>query len=138
MNMNLIKTLRDFNMLEHYYNNESDVTDRPYICREPCLIKVLELKKWCNDYILEYAYIKENGDTVRKGYWYYDCQTVLQVEFQDGTVLDFIYEGGISERFKKLKDTDITIEDFFERYIANGYEIDTEPELPIELEDIVL
>jgi hypothetical protein len=30
------------------------------------------------------------------------------------------------------------LEDFFERYIANGYEIETEPELPIELEDIVL
>jgi hypothetical protein len=125
-------------MMENYYNNESGATDRPYMGSEHCLIKMLELKKWCNDYILEYAYIKENGDTVRKGYWYYDCQTVLQVEFQDGTVLDFIHVGGDSKRFKKLKDTDITIEDFFARYIANGYEIETEPELPIELEDIVL
>lgn len=138
MNMNLIKTLRDFHMMEHYYNNESGASDRPYTGREPCLIKVLALEKWGCDYILKYAYINENGDTVRNGYWYYDCQTVLQIEFQDGTVLDFIHEGGDSKRFKKLKDTDITIEDFFERYIANGYEIETEPELPIELEDIVL
>ena len=125
-------------MLEHYYNNESGATDRPYTGREPCLIKVLALEKWGGDYIIKYAYINENGVAVRESYWYYDCQTVLQVEFQDGTVLDFIHEDGDSKRFKKLKDTDITIEDFFERYIANGYEIETEPELAIELEDIVL
>lgn len=136
--MNLITTLRDFHMLEHYYNNESGATDRPYTSSEHNFIKMLELKEWCGDYILKYAYINEKGDKIREGYWYYDCQTVLQIEFQDGTVLDFIHVGPDSKRFKKLKDTDITIEDFFNQYIANGYEIETEPDLAIELDDIVL
>ena len=135
--MNLIKSLRGFHMMEHYYNNESGATDRPYTGREPCLIKVLKLEKWCSDYILKYAYINEKGDTVREDYWYYDCQAVLQVEFQDGTKLDFIHEGPDSKQLKKLKDTDITIEDFFKQYIANGYEIESKPDF-IELENIVL
>ena len=135
--MNFIKTLRDFHMMCHYNDNESGATDRAY-ASDHHLIKILELKEWCGDYIIRYAYLNENGVAVREGYWYYDCQAVLQVEFQDGTILDFIHEGPDSKRFKKLKDTDITIEDFFNRYIANGYEIESEPEIPIELDDIVL
>ena len=124
-------------MMCHYNDNECGATDRAY-ASDHHLIKILELKEWCGDYILKYAYINENGIAVREGYWYYDCQTVLQVEFQDGTILDFIHEGPDSKRFKTLKGTDITIEDFFNRYIANGYEIESEPEIAIELDDIVL
>ena len=138
MNMNLITSLRDFHMMCHYNDNESGATDRPYYnSSDPCLIKIQELKEWYGDYILAYEYINEKGIAVRNGYWYYDCQAVLQIEFQDGTKLDFIHEGPDSKRFKKLKDTDITIEDFFNQYIANGYEIESEPDF-IELEDIVL
>ena len=137
MNMNLIKSLKDFGILEQYYNNESGATDTPFI-RDNQYIKMLELKEWCGDYLFHYVYINEKGVVVRDGYWYYDCQAVLQIEFQDGTKLDFIHEGPGSKRFKKLKDTDITIEDFFAQYIANGYEIESEPDLAIELEDIVL
>ena len=137
MNMNLIKSLKDFNSLDRYYNNEWGASDTPFTSSNQ-YIKMLELKEWGDDYIIKYAYINENGVAVRESYWYYDCQTVLQVEFQDGTKLDFIHEGPDSKRFKKLKDTDITIKDFFAQYIANGYEIETEPYLAIELEDIVL
>ena len=133
MNMNLIKSLRDFHMMEQYYNNESGATD----IQTTRSIKMLELKEWGGDYILKYAYINENGIAVSESYWYYDCQTVLQVEFQDGTKLDFIHKGPGGKRHKKLKDTDITIEDFFNQYIANGYEIESDPDF-IELEDIVL
>ena len=136
MNMNLIKSLKDFNSLNRYYNNESGATDTAFTSSDQ-YIKMLELKNWCGDYILKYVYIDENGIAVRENYWYYDCQTVLQVEFQDGTILDFIYDGSDSKQFKKLKDTNITIEDFFNQYIANGYEIESEPDF-IELEDIVL
>ncbi len=137
MNMNLIKSLKDFNLLEYYYNNVCGAKDTPFTsCKQ--YIKMLELKEWCGDYLLNYTYIDENGIAVREGYWYYDCQAVLQIEFQDGTKLDFIHEGPGSKRHKKLKDTDITLEDFFNRYIANGYEIESEPEIPIELDDIVL
>jgi len=133
MNMNLIKSLRDFNLMEQYYNNKSGATD----IQTTRSIKMLELKEWGGDYILKYAYINENGIAERESYWYYDCQTVLQVEFQDGTKLDFIHKGPGGKRHKKLKDTDITIEDFFNQYIANGYEIESDPDF-IELEDIVL
>jgi hypothetical protein len=119
--------------MEQYYNNKSGATD----IQTTRSIKMLELKEWGGDYILKYAYINENGIAERESYWYYDCQTVLQVEFQDGTKLDFIYKGPGGKRHKKLKDTDITIEDFFNQYIANGYEIESDPDF-IELEDIVL
>lgn len=135
--MNLIKALRDFNCMEYYYNNECGASDTPYDNRKQ-YIKILEIKEDNDgDYILKYVYINERGVALRESFWYYDCQTVLQVEFQDGTTLDFIYEGNGSKKNKKLKDTAITIEDFFEQYIANGYEIETESDY-IELEDIVL
>lgn len=134
--MNLIKSLKDFNSLNRYYNNEIGTADTPFTSSDQ-YIKMLELKNCAGDYILKYVYINENGIAVRESYWYYDCQEVLQVEFQDGTTLDFIHEGPDSKQFKKLKDTDITIEDFFNQYIANGYEIESEPDF-IELEDIVL
>ena len=133
MNMNLIKSLRDFHTLDQYHNNESGAYDGS----STRSIKMLELNEWCGDYILKYVYINENGTTGSESYWYYDCQTVLQVEFQDGTKLDFIHKGPGGKRHKKLKDTDITIEAFFEQYIANGYEIESDPDF-IELEDIVL
>lgn len=136
INMNLIKSLKDFNSLNRYYNNEIGTADTPFTSSDQ-YIKMLELKNCAGDYILKYVYINENGIAVRESYWYYDCQEVLQVEFQDGTTLDFIHEGPDSKQFKKLKDTDITIEDFFNQYIANGYEIESEPDF-IELEDIVL
>ena len=135
MNMNLIKSLRDFAMMYDYNNNKSGA----YVTRfaRNQYIKMLELKKCDGDYILKYAYIDENDIVIAESYWYYDCQAVLQVEFQDGTKLDFIYVGPDSKHHKKLKGTDITIEEFFDQYIANGYKIETEPDF-IELEDIVL
>lgn len=136
MNMNLIKSLKDFNSLEHYYNNESGATDTPFTSSNR-YIKMLELKECYDGSVLKYAYIDEKGIAVRESYWYYDSQIVLQIEFQDGTKLDFIHVGPGSKRHKKLKDTDITIEDFFAQYIANGYEIESEPDF-IELEDIIL
>ena len=137
MNMNLIKALSDFHTIDEYDNDIRGASDTPFTGSHQ-YIKMLELKELCGDYILKYAYINENGATVREGYWYYDCQAVLQVELQDGTILDFVHYGSHSKRHKKLKDTDITIEDFFDRYIANGYEIDSEPEIAVELDDIVL
>ena len=137
MNMNLIKVLNDFRSIAEYDNHICQTSDTAYL--DGYLIKMLELKEWCGDYILKYAYINERGEVARESYWYYDCQTVLQIEFQDGTILDFISESNDRNRNKKLKDIDITIEDFFEQYIANGYEIDFNFDKDyVELDDIVL